>query len=304
MQILLTSVSVSAALLYLAAWSLGLRRTRRSVESAIDAGTVTAPHGAPAHSVRSVFSNRPGLGTLASTLLLLALLAHFVALYLAIAPGSHVRFGFAHIVSAALWVGSLMLWFEPDDAHASAMRALVLPVTALAAPLPALFPGAVIAAAATGRALFVPHLLVGTLAYAVLFIALLHAVVMASAERRLRAAPSSGGLVARLIDRLPPLLSMERVLFRLVMFGFLLLTLTTLSGMFWSERIFARPFQLDHKTVFTLLAWAVFGMLLLGRRLWGWRGRTALRLTIAGFVVMLLGYVGSRFVLEVVIGLG
>ena len=72
--------------------------------------------------------------------------------------------------------------------------------------------------------------------------------------------------------------------------------------MLFSEEVFGRPFVADHKTVFSVIAWAVFGVLLIGRRLRGWRGRTALRLTLAGFALLLLAYVGSRFVLEVVLG--
>jgi ABC-type uncharacterized transport system permease subunit len=101
---------------------------------------------------------------------------------------------------------------------------------------------------------------------------------------------------------LPPLLALERILFRLISIGFICLTVTAVSGIFFSEQVFGRPLTLNHKIVFTLVSWAVFGALLLGRVLWGWRGRTALRLTLGGFVLLLLGYVGSHFVLEVVLG--
>jgi ABC-type uncharacterized transport system permease subunit len=66
--------------------------------------------------------------------------------------------------------------------------------------------------------------------------------------------------------------------------------------------VFGKPLTLNHKIVFTLVSWAIFGALLTGRRLWGWRGRTALRLTLGGFALLLLGYVGSHFVLEVILG--
>jgi ABC-type uncharacterized transport system permease subunit len=108
-------------------------------------------------------------------------------------------------------------------------------------------------------------------------------------------------MFARWLDRLPPLLVLERILFRFIAMGFALLTLTALSGVLFTEQVFGRPLRLDHKTVFTLIAWGLFGALLVGRAMWGWRGRTALRLTIAGFVVLLLAYVGSRFVLEVIL---
>ena len=103
------------------------------------------------------------------------------------------------------------------------------------------------------------------------------------------------------IDRLPALLTMERLLFRLIAFGFSLLTLTVLSGIVFSEQLFGMAFRWDHKTVFTLLSWMLFGSLLAGRVWRGWRGKTALRFTLTGFATLLLAYVGSRFVLEVVL---
>ena len=103
------------------------------------------------------------------------------------------------------------------------------------------------------------------------------------------------------IERLPALLTMEKLLFRLIGFGFILLTLTVGSGVLFSEQIFGKPLTWDHKTIFTLLSWALFGILLAGRHWRGWRGKTALRFTLSGFATLFLAYVGSRFVLEVVL---
>ncbi|MEZ5651166.1 MAG: cytochrome c biogenesis protein CcsA [Burkholderiaceae bacterium] len=288
MQILLISALVLPVVLYLSAWFLGLRGERATPEAAGVEGIATDPReaGIRIHSV----------------LLMLAVLAHLGALHVAIFPDRVPHFGFAHILSAASWVGALLLWIEGDNAHVRAMRALVLPLAAALAPMPLLFPGYPLAAL-EGNALFVPHLLVGVLAYAVMLLAALHALLMAMAEKSLHdpldARPNP--LLAGSLERLPPLLTMERLLFRLLAIGFALLTLTALSGMLFSEEIFGRPFRFDHKTVLTLLAWAVFGLLLIGRRLWGWRGQRALRLTLTGFVVLVLGYAGSRFVLEVIL---
>nr|MBP7662218.1 cytochrome c biogenesis protein CcsA [Burkholderiaceae bacterium] len=146
------------------------------------------------------------------------------------------------------------------------------------------------------------HLLVGTLAYGVLMLAALHATLMTAAERALHSGNGGGtSLFGRWIEELPPLLALERMLFRFILIGFVLLTLTVLSGVLFSEATFGRPMRLDHKTVFAVTAWVLFGVLLAGRRLRGWRGRTALRLTLAGFTVLLFAYVGSRFVIEVVL---
>jgi ABC-type uncharacterized transport system permease subunit len=235
----------------------------------------------------------------ADILLALGLLAHAAALYHEV-PGSGWRLGFAAILSATFLIGVVVLWLEGLRVRVQSLRRLILPVAAFASLLPLLFPGADISAQAA-RPLFVPHLLVGTLAYGVLALAALHAALMTAAERALHGGFVEGR-VGRFLEELPPLLVLERILFRFLAVGFVFLTLTVVSGVLFSEQVFGRPFVADHKSVFSIIAWAVFGVLLLGRRLRGWRGRTALRLTLAGFVLLMLAYVGSRFVLEVVLG--
>ena len=84
--------------------------------------------------------------------------------------------------------------------------------------------------------------------------------------------------------------------------GILLLTLTVASGMVFSEELFGKSLQLTHKTVFALLSWAIYAALLGGRQVYGWRGRTAIRWTLSGFMALLLAYIGSKFVVEVVLG--
>jgi len=85
---------------------------------------------------------------------------------------------------------------------------------------------------------------------------------------------------------------MERLLFQIIGIGFVLLTFTVISGIFFSEELFHQPLRLNHKSVFSIAAWLIFGALLWGRRVYGWRG----------FAVLLLAYVGSKFVLEILLG--
>jgi len=234
--------------------------------------------------------------------LIAALALHAGSLLLAARTTEGWSFGFAFVLSATLWIGVAVMWFEGLTVGLRALRSLLLPIAAIVTLLPLFFPGAELVQAAR-RPLFAPHLIAGTLAYGVLSLAALHALLMAAAERLLHGRlPLRGRWGARLLDELPPLLALERILFRLISIGFICLTATAVSGIFFSEQVFGRPLALNHKIVFTLVSWAVFGALLLGRLLWGWRGRTALRLTLGGFVLLLLGYVGSHFVLEVVLG--
>jgi ABC-type uncharacterized transport system permease subunit len=94
---------------------------------------------------------------------------------------------------------------------------------------------------------------------------------------------------------------MEALLFHLINIAFFLLSATLLSGVFFSEVLFGKAMNLDHKTVFAFVSWLIFAALLLGRHLRGWRGRLALRWTLAGFATLLLAYVGSHFVIEVIL---
>jgi ABC-type uncharacterized transport system permease subunit len=120
---------------------------------------------------------------------------------------------------------------------------------------------------------------------------------MNALERRLHR-----GLPTADAESTPPLLTLERYVFRLVGVGFVLLTLTVVSGALFSEQVFGKPFTLTHKSVFTMLAWITFGALLAGRWRFGWRGRQAAKWIVTGSVLLVLAYLGSKFVLEVLLG--
>ena len=233
---------------------------------------------------------------------------HGLALWADIVAPESLRLGFAMMLSAAMWVSVAAYWIENQNESLDSLRLLVLPVAAITVLLPIAFPGNVVAM--EGKSVLFPwHVAIATLAYSTLTIAAFHAVLMVLQESKLHsrhngAAPPEQSWFTAAIDRLPALLTMERLLFRLIVIGFVLLTLTVLSGVIFSEQLFGRPLKWDHKTIFTLLSWIVFGVLLAGRYWRGWRGKTALSFTLTGFVTLLLAYVGSRFVLEVVLHRG
>ncbi|MEI8301987.1 MAG: cytochrome c biogenesis protein CcsA [Burkholderiales bacterium] len=288
MSILLVIASLLTAALYLPAWLSALRGARGAGQA--DAGGDAAGAGA----ARAASEPAPWL-------LGAGLLTHAYALGLAVYTDEGLRFGFAQVLSGSLLLGVAVLWLEGLSVRVQALRIPLLPAAALACALPLAFPGARLALE-SARPLFMPHLLAGTLAYGVLTLAALHAALMAAAERSLHA--GAGGhrsVFGRWVEELPPLLSLERILFRMITVGFVLLSLTVLSGILFSEATFGRPLRFDHKTVFAVTSWVLFGVLLAGRQMRGWRGRTALRFTMFGFSVLLLAYAGSRFVLEVVL---
>jgi ABC-type uncharacterized transport system permease subunit len=103
-----------------------------------------------------------------------------------------------------------------------------------------------------------------------------------------------------LVQSLPPLETLEKLLFQLIAIGFMLLTVSLVSGMAYIDDLFAQ--HLAHKTILSIIAWLSFGVLLWGRWRYGWRGRRAVRLTLAGIFLLLLAYFGSKLVLEVMLG--
>ena len=228
--------------------------------------------------------------------LLGALIAHGATLGFSIFPGNAMHFGFSIALSMILWLAIAFYWIESFYARMEGLQMLSLPVAALAVLLPAVFPAQHVLANA-GSAEFRLHFLIAMLAYSLFTLAALHAVLMAFAEKRLHR-----GRLTPLLASLPPLLTMESLLFRLIHIAFVLLTLTLATGILFSETLFGKALTFNHKTVFAILSWVIFAHLLAGRHFFGWRGRKALRWTLAGFVALLLAYVGSRFVLEVILG--
>jgi ABC-type uncharacterized transport system permease subunit len=139
------------------------------------------------------------------------------------------------------------------------------------------------------------HIASSLAANAMLALAAMQAVIVAVQDKNLRTHHNKG--VTRW---LPPLQKMERLLFELLWIGFALLSLAILSGFFFLEDMLAQ--HVAHKPVFTLCAWLVYSVLLWGHYKLGWRSRTAVKLTLSGFALILLAYFGSKFVLQLIAG--
>jgi ABC-type uncharacterized transport system permease subunit len=245
-------------------------------------------------------------------LLLVALLVHGVLLHTTIFPQNAMVFGFAFALSAMFWLGVGIYWIESFFFPLDGLRLLALPLACAASLLPLVF-GGVHVLSYSAAPLFKLHFLIANIAYGLFVIAALHAVLMLLVERRLHAMRGRGGAQQRhsaaagngwlsgWLDTLPPLLTLEKLLFRLISAGFVLLTLTLVSGMLFNEQLMNRPLTFDHKTVFAVLSWLMFGALLTARKVSGWRGRAALRWVLAAFVALVLAYIGSRFVFQVLL---
>ncbi|TXH39636.1 MAG: cytochrome C assembly protein [Burkholderiaceae bacterium] len=209
--------------------------------------------------------------------------------------GDAPRFGFAPALSMTAWLVLTVYAVERQLFPQMQARWALAALGAIAVVLALLFPGQPLHVAASA---WLPlHLALGIACYGLFGAAVVHAWLMTRAERHIRQAEDAhSGL---------PLLTLERLTFRFVTAGFILLTATLLAGWLFGETLYGsagKAWHWDHKTVFSLLAWLTFATLLMGRARFGWRGRSAVRVLYAGALLLLLAYVGSRFVLEVVLG--
>lgn len=245
-------------------------------------------------------------GRIARLCLLGALVLHGIGLQQSMLGAQHLFIGWALALSAAIWLGMVVFWLESLLVRIDGLQLLLLPAAALASGLAALFPQGQFVPHANDAWLRV-HLLIALAAYGLITIAALHAMMMALLDRHLHRpldAPAERSIIGRVLDSQPPLLVQEQLLFRIIWIGFIVLTLAVGSGSIASMKLTGKILPFDHKTVFTLLSWLTFGVLLAGRHIWGWRGRVALRWTLTGFGFLILAYTGSRFVLEMILHRG
>ena len=245
-----------------------------------------------------------GLGERAGPLLYRALLlgwvAHAVAIVVDITGfGSGIevaRFGFAPALSMTVWLVLAVYVIESRFVPLPGVRRALAALGAVVVVLAWGFPGE-LRPQVTSR--WAPvHWALGIASYGLFGAAVLHAAMLARAERLMRPGAATVAVAAQ-AGKGMPLLQLERMTFRFVAAGFVVLSAALLLGAWY-----ANPWRWDHKTVFSVLGWLVFAGLLAGRRAFGWRGPTATRGVYAGAALLLLAYVGSRFVLEVLLHRG
>lgn len=206
--------------------------------------------------------------------------------------GSGPHFGFAPAISITAWLVLTVYVVEQQLYPQLRSRWPLAALGSLAVLLATLFPGTPLHVNASP---WLPlHLALGIASYGLFAAAVLHAALMTRAERQMRLGTGhDSGL---------PLLTLERLTFRFVGAGFALLTATLAAGWLFGEQLYGKAWVWNHKSVFSLLSWLTIAVLLLGRRRFGWRGQSAVRVLYAGALLLLLAYAGSRFVAEVLLG--
>jgi len=237
--------------------------------------------------------NNARLGPFAWAFTLAAVLAHSDAIVHMMRPLGQFSIGLLEAVSMLAWTLAVVACFISVEKRSRSIGAILLALAACGAALPT-----------TGREYaqeiapgweLTAHILLSMGAAALLFAAAVAALVLVFLDRRLRARR-----LTHLPSVLPPLDSVEKVMFRLIGTGFALLTLALLTGFIFVTDL--RSQHLEHKTILSCIAWVLFGILLIGRVRYGWRGRSAVRWTLSGFGVLILAYFGSKFVLEYLLG--
>ncbi len=225
-------------------------------------------------------------------LLWLACGAHALSLLSSFSPP--VRFGFAPALSVTAWLVLAAYLVESQFYPQLRGRWALGGLGALTVVMAAVFPGHELHVQASS---WLPlHGALGLSAYGMFAAAVVHAWMMTRTEQGIRQAHATPGL---------PLLTLERLTFRFVSAGFVLLSATLLAGLLFGEQLYGADngaWRWDHKRVFALMSWLTFALLLWGRRRWGWRGKRAVRVLYSGAAMLLLSYVGSRFVLELMLG--
>ncbi len=224
-----------------------------------------------------------------------ALVLHGILLYQIVMTSAGVNLGFFNSFSLVAWLIALLLLLTALGKPVENLGILILPLAGLTVVLVLLFPSNRILSPSTPIGLET-HIVTSIIAYSVLSIAAVQALLLAVQERQLRNRRPGG-----FIRALPPLQTMETLLFQMIWLGFVLLGIALLTGLLFIEDMFAQ--RLAHKTVLSIAAWGVFGILLWGRHRFGWRGRIAIRWTLGGIVALMLAYFGSKLVLELILGI-
>ena len=222
-----------------------------------------------------------------------ALFLHAIVLYQSINTDIGLNMGFYHALSLVGWVVTLFVVLTTIKKPTTNLVMIILPVTALALLLEYAMPSDRIISDSSNFGLEL-HIIFSIAAYSLLTIATLQAVILAIQDNQLRTKHP-----VTMMHILPPMETMEELLVQLLWLGFFMLSLGLATGLMFVQDIFAQ--HLVHKTVLSILSWFFFGLVLFGRWSWGWRGKHLVRWTLGGFALLMLGYFGSKFVLELVL---
>ncbi len=207
----------------------------------------------------------------------------------------HLMLGVGVILSLDAWAVAAIFLVASLRKPIMSLGAFIMPSAAVAA-IGQIFLPASSAGTPVHDPWLVAHIVISILAYSLLSIAVVQSLLLWIQETRLRQRHPT-----QLLRSIPPMETMETLMFEMIQVGFVLLTLTLISGFFFSEQIFGTPLPFTHHSILSLVAWLSFAILLIGRRQFGWRGLYAIRWTIGGFVLLVFAYLSAEFLFKLVL---
>lgn len=221
-------------------------------------------------------------------------IAQTFSIYYIIHPDAGINLNFYAVGSLCCWLVTLILLLSSLRKPVENLFVIVLPMAILAILTSTFLPArpALLSNRTSGM---VAHVLVSVLAYSMLTVAAIQAVLLAYQENHIKQHRHSNSI----IRAFPPMQTMEKLLFEFLWVGLILLTFSLASGFLYLHDAFAQ--HVAHKTILSVLAWILFVILLAGRRALGWRGQTATRWTLSGFAFLMLAFFGSKFVMDLMI---
>lgn len=265
-------LSIPSILLYLITWLLIIRCVKASINS--------SDHTQKTNKIYYL-------------LWFAALALHILSLHFPLFQGKALTLSFFSLGSYVMWFLSLVLFVITLRRKIQSLAIFILPFTIVSILLTILNDSSSdqIINMRSGLGL---HILVSLLAYSILMLASFQAVLLASQNNKLHSHQTTG-----FTRNLPSLEDMEHLLFRLIGIGVVLLSFALLTGFYYLDNLFGSG--IAHKTILSIIAWLIFSGLLLGRWRFGWRGRTAIRWTLAGFIVLMLAFFGTKFIQEFIL---
>jgi len=222
-----------------------------------------------------------------------SLLIHSYLLYFALFSSAGINLGIFNAFSLIMWLIILILIISALSKPVENLGIVLFPLAAIALTMEVTLTSTHIISS-SGTWQLRAHIMFSFMAYSLFTMAMVQAIILYIQDRHLHNHQPGG-----FIRSLPPLQSMEAMLFQIITIGYVLLTVGLILGGVFLDNIFTKG--LTHKTILSIIAWAIFSTLLWGRFRHGWRGRKAIQWTLIGFTTLMLAYFGSKLVLELVL---
>lgn len=218
------------------------------------------------------------------------IILHGLGAYHSVVQANDFRFGVFILPTLFFWVINLLVLISGLKKPLHSLFIFLFPLSVVAilsaqfsdSPVRALDPALVV------------HIVLALLAYGLLTIATLQSLLLAFQNYQLKHKHATG-----VVQLLPPLQTMEGLMFELLWAGEGLLTLLIISGLLYTEDLVAQ--NQAHTMAFSVIAWLIYAVLLWGRYRQGWRGKMAVRWTLGGFAALMLAYFGTQLIYQVVL---